>query len=93
TREIIDQNHPGIYHVVNEGVCSYVEFTLEAGRLIGLSDAEVYGLVELIPDAEIKRPAVRPRYTPMCCLLSEEIGLPPLRHWQEALADYVTHNG
>jgi dTDP-4-dehydrorhamnose reductase len=89
TRDIIERNRAGIYHVVNEGICSYVEFTVEAGRLLGLSEAEVYELIELIPDAEIKRPAVRPRYTPMHCLLSEEIGLPPLRHWKAALAEYI----
>ncbi len=92
TREIIEHNRPGIYQVINEGVCSYVEFTLEAGRLVGLSAAQVYELIELIPDAEIKRPAVRPRYTPMRCLMSEEIGLPPLRDWKEALAEYITNN-
>ena len=89
TREIIERQRAGIYHVVNEGVCSYVEFTLEAGRLIGLSEAQVYELIELIPDAEIKRPAIRPRYTPMRCLLSEEIRLSPLRHWKDALAEFI----
>ena len=89
TREIMARKRSGIYHAVNEGVCSYVEFTLEAGRLIGLSEPQVYELIELIRDAEIKRPAVRPRYTPMRCLLSEEIGLSPLRHWKDALAEYI----
>ena len=92
TREILERNRPGIYQVVNEGICSYVEFTLEAGRLIGLSEAQVYELIELITDAEIKRPAMRPRYTPMQCLLSAEIGLPPLRHWKDALADYIKNS-
>lgn len=92
TLEIIERQRPGIYQVVNEGVCSYVEFTLEAGRLVGLSESQVCELIELISDAEIKRPAMRPRYTPMRCLLSAEIGLPPLRDWKEALAEYITHN-
>ncbi len=92
TREIIERKRAGIYHVVNAGVCSYVEFTLEAGRLVGLNEMQVYDLIELISDAEIKRPAVRPRYTPMRCLLSEEIGLPPLRHWRDALAEYIANN-
>ena len=92
TREIIERQRPGIYQVVNEGVCSYVEFTLEAGRLVGLSESQVCDLIELISDAEIKRPAVRPRYTPMRCLLSAEIGLPPLRDWKEALADFIRTN-
>jgi dTDP-4-dehydrorhamnose reductase len=92
TREIIERNRPGIYQVVNEGVCSYVEFTLEAGRLVGLSEAQIYELIELISDAEIKRPAVRPRYTPMRCLMSDEIGLPALRDWKDALADYIKNS-
>lgn len=89
TQAIMARKHSGIYHVVNEGVCSYVEFTLEAGRLVGLSEEQVYKLIELIRDAEIQRPAVRPRYTPMRCLLSEALGLPPLRHWKDALAEYI----
>lgn len=89
TREILAQQQYGVYHVVNEGICSYVEFALEAGRLVGLSEAESRALMEFVPDAAIKRPAVRPRYTPMRCLLSAEIGLPPLRHWKDALAAYL----
>ncbi len=92
TLEIIDSHQYGIYQVVNESVCSYVEFTYEAGRLIGLSEVQISELVELISDAEIKRPAVRPRYTPMSCLLSEEIGLEPLRNWKDALAEYIFKN-
>lgn len=90
TRDIIERKQPGIYHVVNEGVCSYVEFTYEAGKLVGLSEAQTAELIELISDADIKRPAVRPRYTPMKCLLSDELGLPPLRHWKDALAEYIS---
>jgi dTDP-4-dehydrorhamnose reductase len=89
TNEIIAQHHYGIYHVVNEGICSYVEFALEAGRLVGLSESEAMALMDLISDAEIKRPAKRPRYTPMQCLLSADLGLPPLRHWKAALVDYI----
>ena len=37
----------------------------------------------------MKRIASRPRYTPMRCLLSEELCLPPMRDWREALAAYV----
>jgi dTDP-4-dehydrorhamnose reductase len=37
----------------------------------------------------MQRPAMRPRYTPMRCLLSEELALPQMRDWRTALADYV----
>ena len=80
----------GIYHVVNEGVCTYYEFALEAGRLIGLTADQIHPLLQITHERDMKRVAARPRYTPLRCLLSEEMGLPPMRDWREALAAYVT---
>jgi dTDP-4-dehydrorhamnose reductase len=79
----------GIYHVVNEGVCTYYEFALEAGRLIGLTRDQIDPLLEITHERDMKRIAPRPRYTPLRCLRSGEMGLPPMRHWREALAEYV----
>ncbi len=87
--EILVRRRYGTYHVVNTGICSYYEFALEAGRLIGLSKRQLRALIEVVKEEEMERIAQRPRYTPMDCLLSEEIGLPPMRHWHSALADYV----
>ncbi len=77
------------YHVVNDGVCSYYEFALEAGRLLGLTQAEIECQIEVTHERDMKRIATRPRYTPMRCLRSEALGLPPMRHWREALAAYL----
>ena len=79
----------GTYHIVNEGVCSYYEFALEAGRLVGLQREQLGSLIEVVHERDMERVAVRPRYTPMRCLLSEELGLAPMRHWRDALAAYV----
>ena len=86
---ILNKRRYGTYHIVNEGVCSYCEFAMEAGRLVGLSRQQLDPLIEVIKEDEIQRSALRPRYTPMRCLLSEELGLPPMRDWRSALADYV----
>lgn len=83
----------GTYHVVNAGVCSYYEFALEAGRLLGMPRSEVNALIEIIHERDMRRIATRPRYTPLRCLLSEELGLPPMRDWRAALAAYVNSNG
>jgi dTDP-4-dehydrorhamnose reductase len=80
----------GTYHVVNEGICSYYEFALEAGRLQGLTHAQLESLIEITHERDMKRIALRPRYTPLRCLLSEQIGLPPMRNWRAALAAYVS---
>jgi dTDP-4-dehydrorhamnose reductase len=84
--EIVKRGRHGIYHVVNQGVCSYHEFALEAGALVGLTRECVDALVEITHECDMKRPAARPRYTPLRCLLSEELGFAPMRHWKAALA-------
>ena len=47
-------------------------------------------LVETVNESRVRRPARRPRYTPLRCTTSAELGLPPLRHWRQALAAYVS---
>jgi dTDP-4-dehydrorhamnose reductase len=87
--EILARRVYGTYHVVNEGVCSYYDFALEAARLVGLGTAEAERLIETVREEEMGRAAPRPRYTPMRCVLSEELRLRPLRDWRAALAAYV----
>ena len=87
--EIRSTRRYGTYHIVNEGVCSYYEFALEAGRLVGVKREQLEALIEVVHERDMARAAVRPRYTPMRCLLSEELGLAPMRHWRGALAAYV----
>jgi dTDP-4-dehydrorhamnose reductase len=86
---LLGKRRYGIYHVVNEGVCTYYEFALEAGRLIGLRSDQIHPLLQITHERDMKRVAARPRYTPLRCLRSEEMGLPPMRDWREALAAYV----
>jgi dTDP-4-dehydrorhamnose reductase len=79
----------GTYHVVNAGVCTYYEFALEAGRLLGLPRGRIDSLIEIAHERDMKRIAARPRYTPLRCLASELLGLPAMRDWRAALAEYV----
>jgi dTDP-4-dehydrorhamnose reductase len=88
--EIVGARRHGLYHVVNEGVCTYEDFAREAARRAGLNEEEAERLVETITESQVQRPATRPRYTPLRCVTSAELGLPPLRHWREALAAYVS---
>ena len=79
----------GTYHVVNAGVCSYYDFALEAGQLLGLAPAQLDALIEITHERDMKRIAARPRYTPLRCKLSEQLGFAPMRDWRDALAAYV----
>ena len=87
--EILTLRHYGTYQIVNEGVCSYYDFAVEAGRLAGLDKERLRSLIEVVHERDMQRIARRPRYTPMRCLVSEGLGLAPMRHWHDALARYV----
>src|SRR5258708_599471 len=66
----------GTYHVVNAGTCTYYEFALEASKLLGLPRAQIDALVEIPHERDMQRVAKRPRFTPLCCLLSYAARLP-----------------
>lgn len=87
--EVLKHKRYGLYQLVNAGVLTYHDFAGEAARLVGLNDEAAARLIERVSENEANRLAERPRYTPMRCVLSEELGLTPLRDWRVALADYV----
>lgn len=73
----------GIYHMVNEGHCSWYEFTKEIFEILGW-DVEV----KPIKSNELKRLAKRPRFSALKDEKLEKIGL-RMRHWREALKEYL----
>ena len=77
--EILDSRLYGLYHVTNSGSCSWYEFTREIFRLSGI-EVEVHP----VPSSEYPLPAPRPANGVLSTL-----GSPELRHWREALADYL----
>lgn len=87
--EIVQRADYGTFHVVNSGVCSYASFAAEAARLLGLPSERAGQLIESVSEEQLKRLAPRPRWSPMACLMSQRLGLPPLRDWREALAGYI----
>lgn len=89
TEEIIGRHYYDIYHVVNEGVCSYSEFALTAAEMLKIPRTETDPLIDLVTEADMKRKAVRPPWTPMRCTVSDDIGLAPLPSWQESLEAYL----
>ena len=85
-RQLAEKNVPGIYHVVNSGPgASFEDFTRKAVALIGNHGA----VVESVSSDALNRPAKRPHNSRLRCLLTEKIGLPPLRDWESALEESV----
>jgi dTDP-4-dehydrorhamnose reductase len=75
----------GLYHVVNQGDASRYELACAALELRGLDPSAV----KAISGADLHRPAVRPAYTVLDDLALRLAGLPRLRPWSVALAEYL----
>ena len=85
-RELAELDLPGVYHVVNAGAgTSFEGFARAAVEASGATGVEI----EAIKMDSLSRPAPRPRNSRLRCLLSEAVGLRPLRDWREALAEFA----
>ena len=83
TKEIIEQKRDfGIYHVTNEGITSWYEFTKKIFEIAGIN-------IEVKPQTteQFPRPAKRPKYS---ALINTK--LPKMRRWEEVLKEYLTTN-
>ncbi|MDQ1518029.1 MAG: dTDP-4-dehydrorhamnose reductase [Actinomycetota bacterium] len=74
---------PGVYHVTNQGVCTWHDLAAAAVELAGL-DPSVVGTMTT---AELGRPAPRPANSVLSGAAWAAAGLAPLRPWREALAE------
>lgn len=85
TRLLLEARAGGTFHVTNAGKCSWFEFAREIFHLAHLP-------VQLEPAtlAEFASPARRPCYSVLAGLELDQKGFPGLRHWREALSDYLT---
>ena len=80
TRSLLETAPPsGIYHVTNRGEASWYDFAREVYRITGKSTT-----VLPVPSTRFPRKAKRPA---RAVLLNTQ--LPPLRRWQEALAEFL----
>jgi len=84
TRALLEQNaSPGLYHCVNSGRCTWLDFARELARLLGVEP-------RLVPVrmVDIKFRADRPLY---CALSNEKLAAAGvvMPTWQDALARYI----
>lgn len=77
--DIVEEGLYGLYHVTNSGSCSWYQFACE---IFALANIEVE--VAPVPGSEYPLPAERPANGVLSTL-----GSPQLRHWSDALAEYL----
>jgi dTDP-4-dehydrorhamnose reductase len=81
-RELVDAKKPyGIYHITNSGMATWYQFV---SKIVELS--KINATVTPVSRREMPSVAPRPRYGMLV-----NTKLPPLRSWEDALADYLNN--
>ncbi len=81
---LIDTQRFGIYHLVNEGVCSRYQLARYVLDQTGFAETPI----EPISAAEWSRPSMPPVYSPLDNLAGKSIGI-RLRPWQQAVDTFL----
>jgi len=84
-QEIIERGAHGLYHVTSTGAATWYEFARLALGLAGQSDVEITP----VKRADLNQLAPRPQNSAMRCLVSEKLGLAPLRDWRDTLPEFL----
>jgi dTDP-4-dehydrorhamnose reductase len=86
--EAVESEASGVVHLTASGECSWFEFTQAIMELAGIE-------VEVEPVTTTRPPggADRPLNGVLVSRRAESLGLAPLRHWREALSDYMERAG
>jgi dTDP-4-dehydrorhamnose reductase len=82
--DAVDRGTSGTVHMTNSGETSWHGFTEEIMRLAGV-DVEIEAVQTTRPPGGAARP--------LNGVITSVAGLPPLRRWDEALADYLERAG
>lgn len=82
--QLVDDQALGVYHLTNEGECTWHEFAMEIFRQTGLSPD-----LQRTTSTGYAARARRPHYSVLKNRRWKQGGYRPLRPWAEALADYL----
>lgn len=84
-RLLIESNKYGIYHVTNSGSCSWYDFAKKIFEVKGINVQ-----VNPITTEQLNRPAPRPAHSVLNNFNLQERLNYVMRHWEEALEEYLT---
>ncbi|MFC1938408.1 dTDP-4-dehydrorhamnose reductase [Chloroflexota bacterium] len=86
--QLITTEYYGIFHITNNGACSWYEFTTEILKLAGLKTSVIP-----IASDEYPQKARRPRFSVLDNYHLRLLGMDDMRTWKEALRDYMKEKG
>lgn len=87
TRALMERDARGLFHLTNEGECSWFEFAQATFDITGIA-------VNMEPSTVTgERRATRPAYSALASERLAEVGVPPLQPWRDALEQYLHAKG
>jgi len=85
---LIRTDQYGLYHLTNEGSCTWFGFAREVFSILGRE-----ARLEPVDSRALDSKARRPAYSVLENKRAKDIGLPDFSPWQEALRDYLRRKG
>ena len=82
--QLVQNEQAGLFHLSNAGEVAFDEYAREVFRLSGISCE-----VESISSQEYGAPAKRPLYSTFNNDKAHSAGVTPLRHWKDALREFI----
>lgn len=82
---IVKSENYGIYHIVNSGVASWLDFVLRAKKIMRFRTT-----IRSVKTDELNLPAKRPRYAPLASHNYEFLFSCQIKPWEEGLSEYIT---
>ena len=86
--EAVEKDASGVLHLTAGGECSWFEFTQAIMEIAGI-DVPIEPVETTVPPGGVDRPLNGVLARPA----ADAAGLTPLRHWREALEEYMTRAG
>ena len=86
--ELLQTTHWGLYHMTNEGICSWYEFARTIFKLMG---SEIR--IEAVDSQSYGAKARRPAYSILENRNAKKIGITPFSRWETALEMYLKEKG
>jgi dTDP-4-dehydrorhamnose reductase len=86
--ELLNARKRGLFHITNEGSCSWYEFARAVFEIAGIEPNLSPTTSELY-----KAPATRPKYSVLENRHLKDLGLNQMLHWRDALREYLAATG
>lgn len=87
-RQLVETRAYGLYHITNNGACSWYEFAASIFEMAGLTPR-----LQPTTSAAFGARAMRPAYSVLDNASLRSLGLDDLRHWRNALEEYLKGRG